>query len=66
MLTEKDAQELLVKYSELKKAYDDKPSALNKKKLDDHKSICISKFNYLVLMKTARYKSFSNYDDLTQ
>jgi len=32
----------------------------------EHERFCIEKFKYLVLMKTSRYKNFSNYDDLVQ
>lgn len=34
--------------------------------LKKHETICIAKFKYLVTMKTGRYKSFNNYDDLNQ
>lgn len=66
MLTEKDAQELLTKYTELKTLSEKEPSVLNKKNLEKHKNMCAQKFSYLVSIKTSRYKNFSNYEDLMQ
>jgi RNA polymerase sigma factor (sigma-70 family) len=67
MLTEQEAQELMIKLIDLrdqvKKGTEDKKVA---RELRKHEAICMEKFRYLVTMKTGRYKSFSNYDDLNQ
>lgn len=66
MLTEEEAQELMVRLIDLR---DQLKGSEDKKVLRDlknHERICMSKFSYLVTMKTGRYKSFSNYDDLNQ
>jgi RNA polymerase sigma factor (sigma-70 family) len=67
MLTEQEAQDLMIKLIDLrekiKESSDD--SAL-KIQLKKHELLCMSQFKYLVTMKTGRYKSFSNYDDLNQ
>lgn len=67
MLTELEAQELMIKLIDLrdqiKNAPEDKKIVHEKQK---HEAICMEKFRYLVTMKTSRYKSFSNYDDLNQ
>lgn len=66
MITEEEAQSLMTKLVDLKakiKESDDSASAYELKK---HEKICMDKFRYLVTMKTGRYKSFSNYDDLNQ
>ncbi len=34
--------------------------------LKRHEELCIDKFRYLITTRTARYKSFSNYEDLCQ
>jgi DNA-directed RNA polymerase specialized sigma subunit len=64
MLTEQEAQDMMNKLYSLRK------EALNnseiKKELDKHERICIEKFKYLVTMKTGKYKSFNNFDDLNQ
>lgn len=66
MLTEQEAQNLMITLiqlrDELKKS--DSQKLLNEFK--KHEQICIEKFKYLVTMKTGRYKSFGNYDDLNQ
>ena len=66
MLTEQDAQDLMVKLIDLrdKVKLGEDPKA--KSDLKKHEAICMEKFKYLVTMKTGRYKIFSNYDDLNQ
>lgn len=66
MLTEQEAQDLMVQLISLRakvKAGED-PKFV--KELKRHEQICMEKFRYLVTMKTSRYKTFSNYDDLNQ
>jgi RNA polymerase sigma factor (sigma-70 family) len=67
MLTEQEAQDLMVKLIELRasaKSTTDNAKIISE--LKKHEAICIAKFKYLVTMKTGRYKSFNNYDDLNQ
>jgi RNA polymerase sigma factor (sigma-70 family) len=59
MITEKEAQDLIKKYLEVK-------SGENKNAIRIHENECMEKFKYLVTMKTSRYKQFSNYEDLNQ
>lgn len=66
MLTEQEAQDLMIKLIDLK----EKAKESNDKKLfvelKRHEQLCMNKFKYLVTMKTGRYKAFSNYEDLNQ
>jgi RNA polymerase sigma factor (sigma-70 family) len=66
MLTEQEAQDLMIKLIDLRKQSKtlDDPKVLSE--LKKHEHICIKNFKYLVTMKTSRYKTFSNYDDLNQ
>ncbi|CAB4196530.1 sporulation sigma factor SigK [uncultured Caudovirales phage] len=66
MLSIEEAQELMEKFIELRGKSQDSKSNEDLLILKKHERICIEKFKYLVTMKTGRYKSFSNYDDLTQ
>lgn len=65
MLTEQEAQDLMIKLVELKSEAKNSDSKV-KNELKRHEQLCIDKFRYLVSMKTGRYKTFSNYDDLNQ
>lgn len=66
MLTEEQAQELMTKWISLRaqtrEGNDSKVVAEFKK----HNRLCMEQFRYLVTMKTGRYKTFSNYEDLNQ
>ena len=66
MLTEQESSDLMNKLIALRiKAKELKdPKIISE--LERHERLCIEKFKYLILMKTSRYKSFSNYDDLNQ
>lgn len=66
MLTEQEAQDLMIKLIDLRGQVMTSESSAIKKDLRRHEKICIEKFKYLVTMKTGRYKIFSNYDDLNQ
>lgn len=65
-MTIQEADELIKKYVELRDKHKQSKSLNLIKKLQKQETICLQKFNYLVLMKTARYKNFHNYDDLNQ
>lgn len=66
MLTEQDAQDLMVKLIDLRDKVKNSEDSSIKTDLKKHEAICIEKFKYLVTMKTGRYKIFNNYDDLNQ
>lgn len=64
MITETEANNLLNTLFDLRKKAKENPEDL--KALKKHEQKCIQDFKYLVLMKTSRYKSFNNYEDLIQ
>ncbi len=66
MLTEQEAQDLMTTLIDLREKSKNSDDPSIKKQLTKHERICMSKFKYLVTMKTGRYKAFSNYDDLNQ
>lgn len=66
MLTEQEAQDLMLKLVELKAEVKVSTDFKVKNELKRHEQVCIDKFRYLITMKTNRYKTFSNYDDLNQ
>lgn len=66
MLTEQEAQDLMAKLVELRLQSKTSNDVKIRQELRQHEQICINKFKYLVTMKTGRYKTFSNYEDLNQ
>lgn len=69
MLTEQEAQALMVKLVDLRekiKETDESKRGSLMVELHKHEQLCMEKFRYLVTMKTGRYKAFSNYEDLNQ
>ncbi|HKQ22231.1 MAG TPA: sigma-70 family RNA polymerase sigma factor [Nitrososphaeraceae archaeon] len=66
MLTEQEAQDLMIKLIDLRDQVKKGEDAKIRIELKKHEQICIEKFKYLVTMKTGRYKAFSNYEDLNQ
>lgn len=66
MLDITEAQDLMEKLIALRSKAKETSNSEDMKAFRKHEKICIEKFSYLVTMKTARYKSFSNYDDLNQ
>lgn len=66
MLTEQEAQDLMIKLIDLKAKAKTSEDTKIISELKKHEQICMEKFRYLVTMKTGRYKAFSNYDDLNQ
>ncbi len=65
MLTEIEAQDLMIKLIELRQEVKNNDPEVAKE-LKKHETICIEKFKYLITMKTGRYKAFGNYEDLNQ
>jgi RNA polymerase sigma factor (sigma-70 family) len=64
MLTVQEAQQLMAKFIELREMATEsvEASAL----FEEHQQVCVQKFMYLVTMRTNRYKSYSNHEDLVQ
>lgn len=66
MLTEQEANELMVKWIDLKSQITETGDPTIVKEFNKHDRLCMEKFRYLVTMKTGRYRTFNNYDDLNQ
>lgn len=66
MLTEIEAQDLMIKLIQLREEVKTSTDPSTAKELRKHETICIEKFKYLITMKTSRYKAFGNYEDLNQ
>jgi RNA polymerase sigma factor (sigma-70 family) len=66
MIQEKEAQDLMEKFISLRTTAEETKNESDIVALKKHEAICMKKFSYLVTMKTNRYKSFANYDDLNQ
>jgi RNA polymerase sigma factor (sigma-70 family) len=66
MLTIKESQELMATYFKLRKQYEENKSLKNRLEFERHERLCVEKFQYLITMRTSRYKTFSNYEDLNQ
>ena len=66
MLNEQEAQDLMIKWIDLRSRSESSndPSVISEFK--KHNRVCVEKFKYLVTMKTGRYKSFNNFEDLNQ
>lgn len=66
MITEQEAQDLMLKLVDLRVKSKDSNDTTILSELKKHEQVCMEKFRYLVTMKTGRYKAFSNYEDLNQ
>ncbi len=66
MLQENEAKDLMDKFILLREIMNESNSKDDIEKFKKHEKTCIEKFKYLVSMKTGRYKTFSNYEDLNQ
>lgn len=66
MITEQEANDLMMKLIDLRNKVKKTEDDGLVKEFKKHERICIEKFTYLVTMRTSRYRSFSNYDDLNQ
>ncbi len=66
MLTEQEAQDLIIKLVDLRSAVHSTNDSKIRSELKMHEQKCINKLKYLVTMKTGKYKTFSNYEDLNQ
>ena len=66
MITEQEAQDLMIKLIELRKISQENKSSSTIEAFRQHELICIDKFKYLITMRTSRYRNFNNYEDLVQ
>ena len=66
MINIEEAQQLMEKFIELRIKSQESKSPSDISAFKKHENLCIEKFQYLVTMKTGKYKSFSNYEDLNQ
>jgi RNA polymerase sigma factor (sigma-70 family) len=66
MLTEIEAQDLMTKWIDLRDQIKENNDSKLVTEFKKHNRICMEQFKYLVTMKTGRYKTFSNYEDLNQ
>jgi len=66
MINDQEAHSLMDKLIELRTQFKETKDPKIEAQLKVHEKECMEKFRYLVMMKTSRYKSFSNYDDLNQ
>lgn len=66
MLSNEEAQELMAKFIALRAKANETKSTKDIAAFRQHENLCIEKFTYLITMKTGKYKSFSNYEDLNQ
>lgn len=66
MLVEQEAQDLIIKFIELRKIAEETKTPSDINNFQKHERICIEKFSYLVTMRAGRYKAFHNYEDLVQ
>lgn len=66
MISMEEAQIIMQKLFDLKKTVDQTEQKSDMVAYQKHRELCVEKFDYLIKMKTGRYKSFSNYEDLNQ
>ena len=66
MLNIEESQQLMEKFIELRAKSQESNSPKDIREFKNHENLCLEKFKYIIFMRTSRYKSFSNYDDLNQ
>lgn len=66
MLTEEKAQELILKFIDLRDKCKGSTDPNLIAEFKKHEEKCIEQYKYMITMRTSRYKAFSNYDDLNQ
>lgn len=65
-MTHDEAQELMIKLIILRERFEESKSKVDESAFRQHEIICINQFQYLITMRTNRYKQFANYEDLNQ
>lgn len=66
MLSNEEAQQLIEQFISLRTKANESKSHEDFQAFRKHEHLCIEKFQYLITMKTNRYKAFANYEDLNQ
>jgi RNA polymerase sigma factor (sigma-70 family) len=66
MVSIEEAQELMITFIQLRDASNKTKAERDIEVFRNHENLCIEKFSYLVSMRTRRYRSFPNYEDLNQ
>lgn len=67
-LSKEEANKIVADFVDIREKYKDK-SLRDKKIINDYNKLhkfCVEKFEYLVIMKTSKYRKFANYEDLKQ
>ncbi len=65
-MTIEEANKLINKYIKLREKKQLSNDLIHITQFNAHEKLCLQKFEFLILMKTAKYKNFANYDDLNQ
>jgi RNA polymerase sigma factor (sigma-70 family) len=66
MILIEESQILMNKFIELRRIAAETNDPKDVAQFKKHENLCINKFMYLIFMRTAKYKKFSNYEDLNQ
>lgn len=66
MLSNEEAQALMKEFIELRTKAKETKSVKDIQLFRKQETLCIEKFQYLITMKTGKYKTFANYEDLNQ
>lgn len=66
MLSNEEAQALMKEFIELRTKAKETKSVQDIQSFRKQEALCIEKFQYLITMKTGKYKTFANYEDLNQ
>ncbi len=66
MISIEEADKLMADFVEAREKYNKTKSKEDLKILKRKENICVSKFDYLIKMRTGKYRLFSNYEDLNQ
>lgn len=66
MINIEEAQQLIEKFIALRTKSQESKLSADIMEFKKHEQLCIEKFQYLITMKSSRYKQFANYEDLNQ
>jgi RNA polymerase sigma factor (sigma-70 family) len=66
MIQIEESQQLMAKFIKLRAIAEETKSAKDIAKFKKHERLCVEKFEYLITMRTWKYKSYDNYEDLNQ
>jgi RNA polymerase sigma factor (sigma-70 family) len=66
MITEQDAQKLMIALIKLRKKAQETNQTKDIAAYRHQEQLCIEKFKHLIIIRAARYRGFSNYEDLVQ